>query len=324
MSETQGRSVVQGLEQGSGEPGWVAPSPGALLQEAREAAGIHIAALAGALKVPVAKLEALEADDCVVLPDAVFRRALASSVCRALKLDPAQVLALMPKAEASRLAVGGGGLNASFKDGSEKSGRSFWVAQATRPLGWAVAVLLLGAVALVLFPRKAQVSDSPVVSPLPDPRGPVPAASQPLAPVLPAGMDAAPPAALVPEAGTMVDAPAGALATAAAPKPLSALGPDGASLAASSAPTDAGQTVPVGTLAFRARGQSWVQVRDATGAVVFQRTLALGESASASSSALPLSVVVGRADATEVFVRGAPLDIATLARENVARFEVKE
>ena len=54
---------------------------GGLLKEARQAAGMHIAALAVALKVPVSKLEALEADNYAVLPDTVFVRALASSVC---------------------------------------------------------------------------------------------------------------------------------------------------------------------------------------------------------------------------------------------------
>ena len=48
---------------------------GGLLKEARQAAGMHIAALAVALKVPVSKLEALEADNFTVLPDTVFVRA---------------------------------------------------------------------------------------------------------------------------------------------------------------------------------------------------------------------------------------------------------
>ena len=57
-------------------------TPGGLLREARQASGLHIAALAAALKVPVSKLEALESDNYEALPDAVFVRALASSVCR--------------------------------------------------------------------------------------------------------------------------------------------------------------------------------------------------------------------------------------------------
>ena len=69
-------------------------SAGTWLRQVRESAGLHIDVLAGALKVPVAKLQALEADDYAAFPDAVFMRALASSMCRALKVDAAPVLAL--------------------------------------------------------------------------------------------------------------------------------------------------------------------------------------------------------------------------------------
>ena len=55
---------------------------GSLLRTAREREGLHIAALAVSMKVPVKKLEALEADRLDLLPDAVFVRALAASVCR--------------------------------------------------------------------------------------------------------------------------------------------------------------------------------------------------------------------------------------------------
>ena len=72
-------------------------SAGTWLRQVRESAGLHIDVLAGALKVPVAKLQALEADDYAAFPDAVFMRALASSMCRALKVDAAPVLALLPQ-----------------------------------------------------------------------------------------------------------------------------------------------------------------------------------------------------------------------------------
>ena len=77
-----------------------------------------------------------------------------------------------------------------------------------------------------------------------------------------------------------------------------------------------------GLLEFRAREATWVQVRDATKAVVFERTLTKGASAFATG-VLPLAVVIGRADSTDVFVRGAPFVLTSLAKENVARFEVK-
>jgi cytoskeleton protein RodZ len=90
-----------------------------------------------------------------------------------------------------------------------------------------------------------------------------------------------------------------------------------------SAPSSApAADAPSGVLAFKARSESWIQVRDAAGALVLQRNLAPNELVSVSG-VLPLAVVIGRADATEVFVRGKPYDIGPVSRENVARFEVK-
>ena len=81
-------------------------------------------------------------------------------------------------------------------------------------------------------------------------------------------------------------------------------------------------TPPAGALVLRARSESWVQVRDSAGTVALQRNLAAGESVSVAGQ-MPLAVVIGRADVTEVFVRGKPFDLTPVSRENVARFEVK-
>ena len=73
---------------------------------------------------------------------------------------------------------------------------------------------------------------------------------------------------------------------------------------------------------MKANVQSWVQVKDANGRVVLQKTLAAGEAVSADG-ALPLSVIVGNASGTEVRIRGELLEVAKTTRDNVARFEVK-
>src|SRR6059036_2717399 len=86
-------------------------SAGSLLREAREAAGLHVATLAVALKVPVRKLEALEDDRYDQLPDAVFVRALASSVCRTLKIDAQPVLERLPQTATPRLVQLDEGIN---------------------------------------------------------------------------------------------------------------------------------------------------------------------------------------------------------------------
>ena len=126
---------------------------GGLLKEARQAAGMHIAALAVALKVPVSKLEALEADNYAVLPDTVFVRALASSVCRTLKIDAAPILLLLPQSQSPRLSVDSAGINAPVKGSAGKSSASSSASFAgsgsgSRSMVLVVLALLLGAVVL--------------------------------------------------------------------------------------------------------------------------------------------------------------------------------
>ena len=75
-------------------------------------------------------------------------------------------------------------------------------------------------------------------------------------------------------------------------------------------------------LGLTARGDSWVQVLDAQGHILLSRVVLKGEKLSLDG-ALPLKVVVGRVDQTEVSVRGKPYSMADVAQSNVARFEVK-
>ncbi|HSI55432.1 MAG TPA: helix-turn-helix transcriptional regulator, partial [Ramlibacter sp.] len=124
---------------------------GALLRQAREASGLHVAALAVSLKVPVRKLEALEDDRWDVLPDSVFVRALASSVCRTLKVDPKPILDRLPQNAAPRLVHDGAGINTPFRAPSDGAPPS-WFEQLTKPVFLAVFALLLGALVLILLP----------------------------------------------------------------------------------------------------------------------------------------------------------------------------
>ena len=116
-----------------------AGSPGEILRTARERQGLHIAALAAAIKVSPRKLDALEHDRWDELPDATFIRALAQTVCRTLKIDAAPVLARLPRAGALPLATGSGGLNAPFHD---RPGRDDAGLGPIRPMVLAASVLM--------------------------------------------------------------------------------------------------------------------------------------------------------------------------------------
>ena len=296
---------------------------GALLRDAREAAGLHIAALAVALKVPVAKLEALEADNFSALPDMVFVRALASSVCRTLKIDPQAVLALLPQGEGPRLSAGDVGLNAPVKGFAGRSSAAPFKGAGSRSFVWAVGLLLIGAALMMFLPRgldadlSALLKQPETTTKIPMPTGNV---AQEISVAVGAEQrvpSAAPAAAAA--AGVGVELPAGESIKPAGIASHPIVLPSVEASAPSSAPA---ADAPSGVLAFKARSESWIQVRDAAGALVLQRNLAPNELVSVSG-VLPLAVVIGRADATEVFVRGKPYDIGPVSRENVARFEVK-
>lgn len=315
-----------------GENAKTSMTAGTLLRQAREAAGLSLAGLAAALKVPAPKLEALEADDYAAFQDHVFMRALAQSVCRTLRVDSASVLALLPRTQLKSLADDRGSINATFKERSFKAtGTPLGRENGSRKVAIIVLLLLAAAAAVYFLPKHEGDAEEPqagssdaaaLVSPAATVSEPV-AAQEPVAPAVtaPASEGAAPaapapaPAPAAPAATPAVQAPAAAAPAAGVP------GDVPADAAAATPVTQAAQT-PGGVLVMKASAQSWVQVKDANGRVVLQKTLAAGESVGAEG-ALPLSVIVGNASGTEVRVRGELLEVAKTTRDNVARFEVK-
>lgn len=311
------------------------PSAGVLLRQAREAAGMDIAALAASLKVTIPKLQALEEDDYAGLPDAVFARALASSICRTLKIDPAPVLERLPHGVMPRLLPEKPALNTTFRQPGERR-----MALPAVPRGAALAVLalLFGAAAVYFLPEGvlrwdhaseegATVATPPAGSALPLPAqapdvqeqsGTAPAVPLPMA----SAADVPAPAAAETVAASR---PLGALpapvqqAMATLPTPVAAPSASAAVVAASVASS---ALVGESGLQFVAREQSWVQVRNPAGAVVFERVLRPGESAQVPGQP-PWAVVIGNASATEVRVRGQVFDTSSATKVNVARFEVK-
>jgi len=252
-------------------------SAGALLREAREAQGLHIGALAVALKIPVKKLEALEADQFDLLPGMVFIRALASSICRTLKIDPAPILEKLPATALAHLKTDDAGINTPFRVSSDTS----WalpLKQLSRPLVLAVVLLLLGAAVLVVYPlfQRPDVASAPK-----------------------------------PELSTVI----------IAPSPVPAESSPGLS-ASESLIVVPGTGATTGLLVLKAHGVSWVKVVDASGVIQVSKNMSEGEVVGVSG-VMPLSVVIGRSDTTEVQVRGKPFDLTGIAKSNVARFEVK-
>ncbi|SIP98286.1 RodZ domain-containing protein [Pseudacidovorax sp. RU35E] len=286
----------------------VQPTAGQMLRQAREMHGLHLEVVAAALKVPVQKLAALEADDLTALPDPVFARALAASVCRALRVDPAPVLARLPGAPRASLAQSDRAVGGAIKPHTHRNaGLGRTTHGISAPLIVVVA-LLLGAAALLFWVPQSAIDK--VTAALAPQGGRSPSAQvDPAAAAEGAGAAAA-------------DGAASSQPPATAPVPAAtASQPAAAEVAATPAPAPV--AAPAEAVQLTAKGEAWVSVSEAGGRVLQQRTLASGETL-ALSGKLPLAVIIGRASAVDVLVHGKPFDLTPIARTGgVARFEVK-
>ena len=302
-----------------------------LLREAREAAGLHIAALAAALKVPVKKLEALEAGRYNELPDMTFARALASSACRQLKVDPAPVLAQIPLGHRPQLGDSAQTINTPFKGVGDPAPLNAmgWL---SRPAVLAAIALLLGALVLVFLPQRQVVPQTDTVMPPPgagaDAPAPTPTAESSPASAAPLGDNTsavlpavAPAAAAAPETASP-SAASSAVSASAVASSTSIVQTVTSTIPAPVSPTAAAAGAAGSLLSITATGDSWVEVINGAGSVVMKRMLKNGDAID-FSTAPPYTVVLGRADAVQVAVRGKPFDTAPYARNSVARFEVK-
>ncbi len=296
-------------------PGVAQASAGEMLKAARERSGMHIAALAVMLKVPVKKLEALETSRFDLLPDTVFVRALAASVCRTLKIDAAPIMERLPHTGVPQLLFRGGTVSAPFRSPRDVQGASMW-SGLPKPAIAAVLLLLVASLVVAFLPtlttqfvqisafveKRMAIGNGTVGNGLAnttfDSKSETSLTDLAVAPIG------------APKAAALL--PSGQISDTAALAPLLQGSPSAAASAGSA----------IGVVVFRAIGESWVEVTDAKKQTVLRRTLATGESVGVSG-VLPLSATVGRANMTQVDVRGQAFDLTPWSKDNVARFEVK-
>ena len=284
-------------------------SAGGMLRKARQAQGLHIAALSAAIKVSQRKLELLESDQFDQLPDATFTRALAQTVCRTLKVDAAPILALLPPVASHRLEQVSEGLNMPFADRPGRLVPREW-ATLTSPALWLAALLVLGTLAVYFMPA-----------------GWLPAAKK-------AGLGGSAAPASAPAAGASESAPAQAVALPASVGASASVDAAASAAAAASEPlasASAGIGEPVAPVPepavarlveVRTTAASWVEIVDASGVAVLSRLLQPGE-AVPLEGALPMKVRIGNASGTQISLRGQPVVLAPYTRDNIARLELK-
>ncbi len=293
---------------------------GLLLRTAREAQGLHIAMLAVSLKVPVKKLEALEADRYDLLPDMVFVRALAASVCRLLKMDAAPVLAALPQSEQPHIKANESGLNTVIDDAPGGMLR-IWTASLRKPFGITVTAVIMGILLIAFLPDEWLGSTFFVLGSEEKLQVNAQSSAKLEGKNVAANSNATGLVQAVQETDRSTNSTPSVVADAPAPLASSPEVLPTAITSASVAPM-AVDLSGHNLITLRALGTSWVEVVDAKGITQVRKTLVKDEMISVTG-ALPLSVVLGRADLVSVTVRGSPFDTVDLAKDHVARFEVK-
>jgi cytoskeleton protein RodZ len=321
---------------GDASPGGAVPSA-SFLRQARLDRGLTLEGLASLIKVTPAKLDALESGRFQELPDAAFTRALAMAVCRALKVDPAGVLASLPAAQPISLAASEA--KAVPFDASRASSLKLNLDMNGPGIRWSALLVprylvplgvLLAAALLYVFP-----SDVDWAALWPRSESTTATASQGGAEAVALGASQIVVAEEVVPSVAVVASGASAAALAASAAAAAELAP-AASVPAVVMPAASGP-VPVLTvegsrqpgsmrsgsaLVMVSFADSWVEVRDAKGEKLLSRTVSSGETIGIDGSP-PLYVKIGNASGMQVSYLGRAIDLQPFARNNVARLELK-
>lgn len=336
----------QSVERAVSSPDSALPSPGARLRQARELRGESVGEVAFALKLSPRQVVALESDDFAALPGMPFVRGFLRNYARYLALDPAPLL------EGVQRLAGEGAVDLSpikNAEGELPSGRGQRLGPA--PVGWIVLLLLLLVSAgwyFDWFRAEPQRIESTLDAPLMDGVSvePVDAVPEPSAKL---ASDAAAQSLVVEDAAAVdatVDAGAATSAAMQALSPDAQLPPDtqvpGASEGAVPAPEALVQTVPTvkdspaadasgearepagadRQLAFRFGAESWVEVRDASGAILYAGVNRAGSTRMVQGRP-PFALVIGNAANVSLEFEGKPVDLAAHTKVSVARLTVQ-
>lgn len=308
-----------------------------MLREAREARGLTLEGMAATLKVPVPKLQALEADDWSHLPDAVFTRSLALGVCRMLHVDSAPVLALLPKGGATRLAAHPEGLNQPLQERATRHGSPSASLSVDDSSGswklWLVAALLLGAAVWAgvywepqwrarLEGAQGSGADSgAVAAAAPSAASPAANATAPVPAAAPAGGEAAAPVSAPAPVQASAEAAASAPPVVAPAGPVAADAQPGTGASQAAEAAAAPPVIVAPALRVRALAQLRVQINDYQRNMSTDQVLQPGEFLDTTST--HLGVTIDQAGAAQVQIHGRAFDLGPVTQNNIARFEVK-
>jgi len=279
--------------------------PGRLVKQAREQLSLSLEDLAAQIKLSRFTLDAIERDDFAQLNEAVYVRGYYRKLSKVLPVTEADLMQAYERVAAhkvptppSKLILAGG------PELGSGQGLSFKVLA----IGVIALGVLIGALAFWGKGRMAQPTASPAVVPVPAGEQAQEPTTTPTAEA-PALVEAVtPPSAVTPAEPAANSDSAPATAPAAA---------DPAAASPSSAPVTSN-----GPLQIQFNGNSWTEIKDATGRVLLSG-LVQGGNTQGLDGRPPFTVFLGNAPAVTVSYNGQPVDTTPFRRgDNTARFTI--
>lgn len=276
---------------------------GRRLSRAREARGLSVGDAAQALKLTLKQVEALEGDHFERLPGPAFARGFLRNYARLVQLDAEPLIAEFDAAYA--------GSQVELRQLSNAQGALPTGARGRGPSPLPAALVAAGLLTVVVTGWYFDWFRQPELeAPLATTSAPVV-----LAPAVPAPTLAeAAPGAAGAEAGAKPagepPAPVAAPATPASPSVLTA------------ADAPAGGLDGLQRLTFGFDQEAWVEVRDASGEIIYSRIGAAGSSQEVQGRG-PFAVVIGNAQNVHLSQNGKPVDLVPYTKVSVARLSLQ-
>jgi cytoskeleton protein RodZ len=288
---------------------------GTILRQAREVRGESLEEVAQALKLSMRQLVAIESGHYESLPGPAFVRGFVRNYARHLGLDPEAVLAAVG-AEAS-VAVDLTPVSNAEGDMPANRGFKFNVVPAAVVAGLLLVLISAGGY-FGWFETPVQ-SDTELIDPGMAPMTQA-EAEDALAASAPVAPEGEPPLAeaAVPAAESAAVQPG----TEPAPSPPDVEPAVSAALLSAPAEPAAPAADAMQPLRFVFSGESWVEVKDASGTIVFSGIGVPGSSRTVQG-APPFSLVIGNARSVRLEFNGKPVDLVPHTKVSVARLTVQ-
>ena len=317
VSNTEAHNIVP--ESNEMQSPAVAPK-GSMLRDARVAKKLRLEDVSQHLRISVKQVEALEGDNYAALPEPVIVRGFIRNYARMLDIDAGPILYAykLNVPELAQPCTMQSRINMPMISQDKQSWTKYVVASVLLIIGlcvWLFYVDLMsastkfGLLTHSLAPETAAVTS--VTEPLPEI-------------ALPAAERFAQPLPTEDAESSATTTSSTANAPTVAPTAGTAASPANTVMATKAIPEALASNIAATKLNFSVKEETWVNVSDANGRVIYNKTLAAGTQDSLQvQAALPIKIIVGNVNGTTFIFNGNPVDLAHYAKSNVAKFSLQ-